>query len=118
MEGGVLPLQALLGGVQLLGALVDGKGLQVPAQAFLREHEVDRCTLGLVGVGVADRGPLLELLVQAEQAALLVLPLMAFAQSASCPVLTRSLSLGSQGDDVKTLQRFLTNEGELVSGSA
>lgn len=50
--------------------------------------------------------------------ALLALPLVSFAQSASCPVLTRMLTVGSTGDDVRALQRFLINEGELISGAA
>src|SRR6185503_1253541 len=44
------PIGELLGGIELLGAFVDRKRFQVPAEAFLREHQVDRRALGLVGV--------------------------------------------------------------------
>ncbi len=35
----------------------------------------------------------------------------------SCPTLTRSLSRGTSGEDVRQLQRFLIDEGELLSGN-
>ncbi|MEK7133974.1 MAG: peptidoglycan-binding domain-containing protein [Patescibacteria group bacterium] len=49
---------------------------------------------------------------------LLVVPAVSSAQSTSCPVLTRMLTVGSEGEDVRALQRFLVNEGELLSGNA
>ncbi len=46
-------------------------------------------------------------------AVLCVAPLSASADT--CPVIGRTLSIGVRGDDVRQLQRFLMNEGELLS---
>ena len=48
--------------------------------------------------------------------ALLVAPLFSLAQSTNqCPLLTRSLARGSKGQDVLALQKFLNNDGDLLS---
>ncbi|MBI4093761.1 right-handed parallel beta-helix repeat-containing protein [Candidatus Kaiserbacteria bacterium] len=51
-------------------------------------------------------------------AALIAVFLPAIAFAASCPNLTRSLSFGSRGSDVKQLQQFLISKNLLASDSA
>ncbi len=45
-------------------------------------------------------------------------PLSSFAQSELCPSLTRTLIVGTRGEDVRQLQQFLISKGELPSGYA
>ncbi len=51
-------------------------------------------------------------------AILFIIPGISLAQSLSCPSLTRTLTMGTQGEDVRALQQFLISERELLSDYA